>query len=130
MLFLNMQKKIYLFNNLINKLIQIPDKIIVRWWILLPVLILMIISFITLKHTSLDMSFSSSTFIKQLIWFWIGCIFFFLSQWIRIQFFQEYAYHFYSILLILIGITYFMPAIGGQLGRQLGGQLVWSPEIG
>jgi len=108
-----MQKKIYLFNNFINKLIQIPDKLIVRWWILLPVIMLMIISFITLKHTSLDMSFSSSTFIKQLIWFWIGCILFFLSQWFRMQFFQEYAYHFYSILLILMGITYFMPAIGG-----------------
>jgi rod shape determining protein RodA len=109
-----MLKKTFLYNNFINKLIRIPDKLVVRWWILLPILILMIISFITLKYTSLDMALLSSTFIKQLIWFCIGCVIFILSQWLRIQFFQEYAYHIYSILLFFIGITYFMPAIGGS----------------
>ena len=109
-----MPKRTFLYNNLINKLIQDPDQIIVRWWIFFPVIALMTISFITLKHTSIDMLLFSSTFIKQLIWFGIGCVVFLLSQWLRIQFFQEYAYHLYAILLILIWITYFMPAIGGS----------------
>ena len=104
----------FLYNNLINKLIQNPDKVMVRWWIFFPVIVLMTISFITLKHTNIDLLLFSSTFIKQLIWFGIGCVVFLLSQWLRIQFFQEYAYHLYAILLILIGITYFMPAIGGS----------------
>ena len=109
-----MPKRTFLYNNLINKLIQDPDKVIVRWWIFFPVIVLMTISLITLKHANIDMLLFSSTFIKQLIWFGIGCIVFLLSQWLRIQFFQEYAYYLYAILLILIGITYFMPAIGGS----------------
>ena len=109
-----MPRRSFLYNNVISKIIQEPDKIVVRWWIFFPVIALITISLITLKYTSIDMSLFSSTFIKQLIWFGIGCVIFLLSQWLRIQFFQEYAYHFYVILLILIGITYFMPAIGGS----------------
>ena len=109
-----MPRRTFLYNNLITKLFHEPEKIIVRWWIICPVITLMAISLITLKHTSIDMSLLSSTFIKQLIWFGIGCVIFLLSQWFRVQFFQEYAYHLYAILLIFIGITYFMPAIGGS----------------
>ena len=120
-----------LYNNLINKLIQKPDKIIVRWWIFFPVIALMSISFITLKYTNIDMTLFSSTFIKQLIWFGIGCVVFLLSQWLRIQFFQEYAYHLYAILLILIWITYFMPAIGGSHRWVSLGYISFQPsEIG
>ena len=131
MKFLIMPKRTFLYNNLINKLIQDPDQIIVRWWIFFPVIALMTISFITLKHTSIDMLLFSSTFIKQLIWFGIGCVVFLLSQWLRIQFFQEYAYHLYAILLILIGITYFMPAIGGSHRWVSLGYISFQPsEIG
>ena len=126
-----MPKRTFLYNNLINKLIQEPDQIIVRWWMFFPVIVLMTISFITLKHTSIDMLLFSSTFIKQLIWFGIGCVVFLLSQWLRIQFFQEYAYHLYAILLILIGITYFMPAIGGSHRWVSLGYISFQPsEIG
>ena len=126
-----MPKRTFLYNNLINKLIQDPDQIIFRWWIFFPVIALMTISFITLKHTSIDMLLFSSTFIKQLIWFGIGCVVFLLSQWLRIQFFQEYAYHLYAILLILIGITYFMPAIGGSHRWVSLGYISFQPsEIG
>ena len=126
-----MPKRTFLYNNLINKLIQDPDQMIVRWWIFFPVIALMTISFITLKHTSIDMLLFSSTFIKQLIWFGIGCVVFLLSQWLRIQFFQEYAYHLYAILLILIGITYFMPAIGGSHRWVSLGYISFQPsEIG
>ena len=126
-----MPKRTFLYNNLINKLIQDPDQIILRWWIFFPVIALMTISFITLKHTSIDMLLFSSTFIKQLIWFGIGCVVFLLSQWLRIQFFQEYAYHLYAILLILIWITYFMPAIGGSHRWVSLGYISFQPsEIG
>ncbi len=126
-----MPKRTFLYNNLINKLIQAPDQIIVRWWIFFPVLALMTISFITLKHTSIDMLLFSSTFIKQLIWFGRGCVVFLLSQCLRVQFFQEYAYHLYAILLILIGITYFMPAIGGSHRWVSLGYISFQPsEIG
>ena len=126
-----MPKRTFLYNNLINKLIQVPDQMIVRWWIFFPVIALMTISFITLKHTSIDMLLFSSTFIKQLIWFGIGCVVFLLSQWLRIQFFQEYAYHLYAILLILIWITYFMPAIGGSHRWVSLGYISFQPsEIG
>ena len=126
-----MPKRTFLYNNLINKLIQNPDQIIVRWWIFFPVIALMTISFITLKHTSIDMLLFSSTFIKQLIWFGIGCVVFLLSQWLRIQFFQEYAYHLYAILLILIWITYFMSAIGGSHRWVTLGYISFQPsEIG
>ena len=126
-----MPKRTFLYNNLINKLVQYPGQIIVCWWIFFPVIILMAISFITLKHTSIDMLLFSSTFIKQLIWFGIGCVVFLLSQWLRIQFFQEYAYHLYAILLILIWITYFMPAIGGSHRWVSLGYISFQPsEIG
>ena len=126
-----MSKRTFLYSNFINKLIQNPDQIILRWWIFFPVIVLMTISFFTLKHTSIDMSFFSSTFIKQLIWFGIGCVVFLLSQWLRIQFFQEYAYHLYAILLILIWITYFMPAIGGSHRWVSLGYISFQPsEIG
>ena len=126
-----MPRRTFLYNNLINKLIQYPDNIIIRWWIFFPVIVLMTISSITLKHTSIDVSLFSSTFIKQLIWFGIGCIIFLFSQWLRIQFFQEYAYHLYAILLMLIGITYFMPAIGGSHRWVSLGYISFQPsEIG
>jgi len=126
-----MPKRTFHYNNFINKLIQDPDQIILRWWIFFPVIALMTISFITLKHTSIDMLLFSSTFIKQLIWFGIGCVVFLLSQWLRIQFFQEYAYHLYAILLILIWITYFMPAIGGSHRWVSLGYISFQPsEIG
>ena len=131
MKYLNMLRRAFLYNNIINKLIQAPDKVVVRWWIFFPVIALMTISFITLKHTSIDMLLFSSTFIKQLIWFGIGCVVFLLSQWLRIQFFQEYAYHLYAILLILIAITYFMPAIGGSHRWVFLGNISFQPsELG
>ena len=109
-----MLRKTLLYNTLLNKIIQVPDKIVIRWGMIFPVLILMCISFITLKYTSVNSSFFSSTFTKQIVWFGMGSVVFILAQWIRIQYFQEYAYHFYGILIILIGITYFMPVIGGS----------------
>jgi len=126
-----MLRKILLYNTLLNKIIQVPDKIVIRWGMIFPVLILMCISFITLKYTSVNSSFFSSTFTKQIVWFGMGSVVFILAQWIRIQYFQEYAYHFYGILIILIGITYFMPVIGGSHRWIIFGPVSFQPsEIG
>ena len=126
-----MLRKTLLYNTLLNKIIQVPDKIVIRWGMIFPVLILMCISFITLKYTSVNSSFFSSTFTKQIVWFGMGSVVFILAQWIRIQYFQEYAYHFYGILIILIGITYFMPVIGGSQRWIIFGPVSFQPsEIG
>jgi rod shape determining protein RodA len=126
-----MLKKTFLYNYYLNKIFRAPDKIVIRWGMLVPVLILMSIGFITLKYTSLNLSFFTSTFTKQIVWFAIGSIVFILAQWIRIQYFQEYAYHFYGFLIILIGITYFMPVIGGSPRWLIIGNVSFQPsEIG
>ena len=69
-----MLRKTLLYNTLLNKIIQVPDKIVIRWGMIFPVLILMCISFITLKYTSVNSSFFSSTFTKQIVWFGMGSI--------------------------------------------------------
>ncbi len=119
------------YNNIINKLFETPTKNIIRWWILLPFIILITISLITLNYTSIDMPFIYSTFIRQVIFIIIGFIIFFLCLWLRVQFFQEYAYHLYILLLLLIGITYFMPSIGGSNRWIFFGNISFQPsEIG
>ena len=126
-----MLRKTLIYNNTINKIFQVPDKIVFRWGIFFPVLILMFISLITLKHTSINSSFFSSTFTKQIIWFGFGSLVFILAQWIRIQYFQEYAFHFYGILIIFIAITYILPVIGGSQRWVIVGPFSFQPsEIG
>ena len=131
MKYLNMLRKTFLYNFTVNKLIQTPDRIEIRWVILVPFIFLMGVSLITLKHTSADIPFLSSTFTKQFIWFGLGCLVFIAAQWMRIQFFHEYAYHLYGLLILLIGLTYFMPAIGGSQRWLLLGPFSFQPsEIG
>ena len=126
-----MLKRIFHYNNIINKIIQPPEKILIRWGLFLPVIILIFISLITLKYTSLNSHFFSSTFIKQIVWFSISSILFFILQWVRIQFFQEYAYHLFGMLIIFIGATYFMPIIGGSQRWFVVGPVSFQPsEVG
>ena len=126
-----MLRKTLVYNNILSKIFQVPDKIVFRWGMLFPVLILMCISLITLKYTSVNSSFFSSTFTKQIVWFGLGSFVFILAQWIRIQYFQEYAFHFYGILIIFIAITYIMPVIGGSQRWVIVGPFSFQPsEVG
>ena len=61
----------------------------------------------------------------------MGSFIFLAAQYIRIQFLQEYAFHFYVLLLLMIILTYFMPIIGGsQRWIQLGSLSFQPSEIG
>ena len=120
-----------LYNNFINKIFQSPEKLNFRWRIINPALVLVLISCLTLKYTNSDASFFASTYMKQLVWLSLGLIVFMVVQWFRVQFLHEYAYHFYVLLLLMIILTYFMPAIGGSQRWILLGPLSIQPsEIG
>ena len=120
-----------LYNNFINKIYQSPEKLNFRWRIINPALVLILISCLTLKYTNSDASFFASTYMKQLVWLSLGLIVFMVVQWFRVQFLHEYAYHFYVLLLLMIILTYFMPAIGGSQRWILIGPLSIQPsEIG
>ena len=126
-----MLKKIFHYSPLANKLIHIPDKISFRWSIVIPVLILVLISLITLKHTSSSSSLLSSTFFKQIIWFGISAVIFLIAHWLRMQFFQEYAFHLYCLLITMLVFTYFMPIKGGAHRWIILGPIFFQPsEIG
>ena len=108
-----------------NSLIQINYRIVS------PIILLCLLSLLLLNSTSSESSFISSTFSRQLLWLAMGVFVFIGSQFLRIQFFNEYAYHFYAILVIAILGTYFMPIKGGAHRWLIFGPLSIQPsEIG
>ncbi|MDP6570244.1 MAG: rod shape-determining protein RodA [Candidatus Marinimicrobia bacterium] len=126
-----MLNKIPFLNNFLNKVIQTPEGLVIRWRIILPVFALLLISLITLKHTGDTQTLLTSTYYKQYIWLGLGTLVFITMQWFRFQFFQEYAYHLYILLFLFIVITYFMPAIGGAKRWLILGPFTFQPsEIG
>ena len=88
--------------------------IAVNYRIVLPIILLCIISLLLLNSTSAESPLFASTFSRQLLWLIMGIFIFMGSQLLRVQFFNEYAYHFYIILIIAILGTYFMPIKGGS----------------
>ena len=83
-----MLNKIPLLNNFLNKVIQTPEGLVIRWRIIIPVFALLLISLITLKHTGDTQSLLTSTYYKQYIWLGLGTFVFISLQWFRFQFFQ------------------------------------------
>ena len=103
----------------------------IRWVILIPIIIYLFIGMMALSSTSSYESFFSSTFYKQLLWILIGISTFFLVQYVRIQFIYDYAYVFYSLILLLLFSTFLSPVIEGSQRWIVLGRIYFQPsELG
>ena len=103
----------------------------IRWVILIPIIIYLFIGIMALSSTSSYESFFSSTFYKQLLWILIGISTFFLVQYVRIQFIYDYAYVFYSLILLLLFSTFLSPVIEGSQRWIVLGRIYFQPsELG
>ena len=94
---------------MLNKYFFKKTNIGLTWSILLPTLCLVVISLVTLYGTKGELLLIESNFFKQMIFFIIGIIIFYLTQLVRITFFYEMAYFLYVILFFLLIATFFMP---------------------
>ena len=105
--------------------------ITLRWVILIPIIIYLFIGMMALSSTSSYISFFSSTFYKQILWILIGILTFFLVQYVRIQFIYDYAYIFYSLILLLLFSTFLSPVIEGSQRWIVLGRIYFQPsELG
>ena len=86
----------------------------IKWGIIFPVLFLIFIGLLTLSSTSNNNSFLVSSFYKQLVWFNIGVVVFIIAQYVRIQYFYDYSYLLYILLIFLIMLTFFSDPINGS----------------
>ena len=104
----------------------------IRWSIIFPILFFTLIGLLSLSSTSGFSNISlSSTFYKQCLWFFIGTIAFYLTQFVRIQFLYDCSYIFYFLLIFLISLTMFAPEIKGAKSWLVFGPLYFQPsEIG
>ncbi len=103
----------------------------IRWVILIPIIIYLFVGMMALSSTSNYISFFSSTFYKQILWILIGILTFFLVQYVRIQFIYDYAYIFYSLILLLLFSTFLSPVIEGSQRWIILGRIYFQPsELG
>ena len=118
-------------NWILTKVFSRNSIIKINYRIVSPIILLCLLSLFLLNSTSAESSFITSTFSRQLLWLAIGVFVFIGVQFLRIQFFNEYAYHFYFLLIIAIVGTYFMPIKGGSQRWLIFGSLSIQPsEIG
>ena len=118
-------------NWILTKVVSRNSIIKINYRIVSPIILLCLLSLFLLNSTSAESAFITSTFSRQLLWLAMGIFVFIGTQFLRIQFFNEYAYHFYAILIIAILGTYFMPIKGGAQRWLIFGPLSIQPsEIG
>ena len=105
--------------------------LLVKWSILVPVLFYVIVGLLGLSSTSNFNSFITSTFYKQLLWFFIGSIAFISVQYVRIQYLHDYSYVYFILLVLLLMSTQFFPAIEGSRRWLIIGKIYFQPsELG
>ena len=105
--------------------------LLVKWSILVPVLFYVIVGLLGLSSTSTFNSFITSTFYKQLLWFFIGSIAFISVQYVRIQYLHDYSYVYFILLVLLLMSTQFFPAIEGSRRWLIIGKIYFQPsELG
>jgi len=112
----------------INRIFRFNNKIAFNLRLGLPILFLCVIGLIALNSTSLDTLGQHSVFYKQCIWILCGLLVFVVFQFLRNQVFYEFSYIFYVVLLLLIGITLFMPAIKNSTRWILIGSYQFQPS--
>jgi len=112
----------------INRIFRFNNKIAFNLRLGLPILFLCVIGLIALNSTSLDTLGQHSVFYKQCIWILCGLLVFVVIQFLRNQVFYEFSYIFYVVLLLLIGITLFMPAIKNSTRWILIGSYQFQPS--
>ena len=111
-------------------LFNFKQSVNIRWVIISPILVFIFLGLISLSSTS-DLSVINSPFYKQCLWLFFGILFFVLVQYVRIQFFYDFSYIFYLILILLIGLTAFAPKIEGSRRWIILGSIYFQPsEIG
>jgi rod shape determining protein RodA len=84
--------------------------------LLIPVACILLVGLTGLYSTSSDVTFLSSTFFRQTLWLVLSALIVWVLRWLHPRFYYEQAYRLYAGLIILLLITYLMPAFSG--GRR------------
>ncbi len=98
---------------------------------LFPVGVLLLLGFTGLFSTSMSAPFFASTFFRQLIWLLLSLGLVWLLKLVNSRFYIDQAYRLYAVMVVLLLLTYLMPAVsGGRRWLVLGGIGLQPSEFG
>ncbi len=100
----------------------------IKWRIIIPILLLIIIGLIILNSTSADVGFFKSSFYKQILWFFLGINAFVITQYVRTQYLYDYSYLLFFLLIILLSLTFLSPSIEGAKRWVIFGPFYFQPS--
>ncbi|MEE9464341.1 MAG: FtsW/RodA/SpoVE family cell cycle protein, partial [Candidatus Neomarinimicrobiota bacterium] len=106
---------------------------LITWDVLLlvPAALLLLMGLTGLYSTSLPGPLVSSRFVRQVVWVVVTVILVWLLRWLHPRFYYSQAYRLYFALLILLLLTYLMPASsGGRRWIMLGPINLQPAELG